>query len=61
LLAKLDALKKKITQAQNTPARNTLNPFINHVNAQRGKALTTDQANEIIAIAQRIINAIPGK
>jgi hypothetical protein len=61
LLATLDALNKKITQAQNTPARNTLNTFINHVNAQRGKALTTDQANELIATVLRIINTIFGK
>jgi len=61
LLAKLNVAEKKITQKQYTPARNTLNAFINEVNAQRGKALTTAQANELIATAQRIIKSIPGK
>jgi PKD repeat protein len=60
-LAKLDVAEKKITQEQYTPARNTLNAFINEVNAQRGKAITASQANELTAIAQRIINSIPGK
>jgi hypothetical protein len=60
-IAKLKAAEKKITQEQYTPARNTLNAFINQVNAQRGKALTGTQADELIAIAQRIINSIPGK
>ena len=61
LLAKLDVAQKKITKEQYTPARNTLNAFINEVNAQRGKTVTVSQANELIAIAQRIINSIPGK
>jgi dipeptidyl aminopeptidase/acylaminoacyl peptidase len=61
LLAKLDTAEKKITQEQYTPARNTLNAFINQVNAQRGKAITETQADELILIAQRIINSIPGK
>ena len=61
LLAKLDTAEKKIIQKQYTPARNTLNAFINQVSAQREKALTGTQANELIAIAERIINSIPGK
>jgi hypothetical protein len=60
LLAKLDVAEKKIIQEQYTPARNTLNAFINEVNAQRGKALTGTQADELITNAQQIINAIPG-
>ena len=58
---KLIAAKAQITQNKYTPARNVLNAFINQVNAQRGKALTTAQANVLISIAQRIINLIPGK
>jgi len=61
LLAKLDTAEKKIAQEQYTPGRNTLNAFINQVNAQRGKALTGTQADELIVIAQEIINSIPGK
>ena len=61
LLAKLNVAEKKIAVEQYTPARNTLKAFINEVTAQRGKTLTPAQANELIATAQRIINAIPGK
>jgi len=61
LSAKLDTTQKKITQEQYTPARNTLKAFINQVTAQRGKALTTAQADDLIATAQKIINSIPGK
>lgn len=35
--------------------------FVNQVNAHHGKAITVPQANELISIAQRIINDIPGK
>ena len=61
LLAKLDTAEKKIAQEHYTPARNTLNAFINQVNAQRGKTLSDTQAQELISIAQEIINSIPGK
>jgi len=61
LLAKLDVAEKKITQEQYSPARNTLNAFIKEVNAQRGKAITVTQANELSVMAQRIITSIPGK
>ena len=61
LLAKLDVAEKKIAQKQYTPARNTLKAFINQISAQRGKALTGTQADELIAIAERIITSIPGK
>jgi hypothetical protein len=43
-----------------TTDRTTFSAFINEVHAQRGKAITVSPANEVIAIAQRIINAIPG-
>ena len=39
LIDKLTTARMKITQKQYTPARNTVNAFINQVNAQRGKAL----------------------
>jgi hypothetical protein len=61
LMDKLSATQASITQKHYTPARNTLSAFINQVNAQRGKAITPDQANDLIAIAQLIINSIPGK
>jgi hypothetical protein len=61
LIDKLTAAKTQIMQNKYTPARNVLNAFINQVNAQRGKVLTTAQTNELIATAERIINSIPGK
>jgi hypothetical protein len=61
LMAKLTAAQKQIPNNKNTPARNQLQAFINDVRTQRGKAVTPAQANDLIATAQRIINAIPGK
>jgi hypothetical protein len=44
-----------ISSAPNAQAKaGTLQAFINHVNAQRGKELTADQADELIALAQAI-------
>lgn len=60
-MAKLTAAQKQIPNNKNTPARNQLQAFINDVRTQRGKAVTPAQANDLIATAQRIINAIPGK
>ena len=61
LMDKLTAAQARIAQKKYTPARNTLNAFINQVNAQTGKAIDPDDTDELIAIAQRIINSIPGK
>ena len=61
LMEKLTNAEKKITQEQYTPAGNLLNAFINQVNSQRGKTLTSIQADELITRAQQIINSLPGK
>ncbi len=61
LIDKLTAAQARIVQKKYTPARNTLNAFINQVNAQTGKAINPGDADDLIAIAQRIINSIPGK
>jgi hypothetical protein len=39
-------------------AINTLQAFINHVEAQRNKKLTSEQADILVAAAQRIINSL---
>ena len=42
-----------IASAPNANAKaNRLNAFINHVNAQRGKSLTNEQADQLIALAK---------
>jgi hypothetical protein len=61
LTDKLTAAQKKIEQKQYTPARNMLQAFINQVKSQRDKTLSDTEADELTAIAQRIINSIPGK
>jgi hypothetical protein len=43
-----------------TTDRTTFSAFINEEHAQRRKAITVSQANELTAIDQRIINSIPG-
>lgn len=37
---------------------NSLQAFINAVEAQRGHSITNDQADELIASAQEIINSL---
>ena len=54
LVAAINALNK----GHEKPAINTLNAFINMVNAQRGKTITNAQANYWIAEAQKIIASI---
>jgi probable HAF family extracellular repeat protein len=55
--AKLDALQRTLAVANadsHAEASNILGAFINEVQAQTGKALTTDQASQLIGAAQRI-------
>jgi len=62
LNAKLNAAIDAMNRGQTTPATNTLNAFINKVNAQccnsNGKPLTTQQANQLTAAAQQIIQSM---
>ena len=60
-ISKLTAAQKKIIQKQYIPARQMLGAFINQANAQRGKSLTTGQADNLIATAEGIINTFPKK
>jgi CHASE3 domain sensor protein len=54
----LQAALTSISSGQNTPAKNQLNAFINEVNAQTGKKITSAQATQLIAAANDIINAL---
>jgi len=47
-----------LNSGDNAGAVDALNAFINHVEAQRGKKLTNEQADQLIAETQHIIDAI---
>jgi hypothetical protein len=56
--AKLQAALTSINSERNIPATNQLNAFINEVNAQAGKKITSAQAAQLIAAANDIIKAL---
>jgi len=58
LTSKLGAAINSLNNGQENAAINKLNAFINQVEAQRGKKITDEQADELIAEAQRIIDNI---
>ena len=61
--AKLESVKKALEDlnANNDGAAiNSLQAFINAVEAQRDKQITTEQADYLIANAQRIIASLTG-
>jgi len=60
LMGKLTAAQTLIAQKKYTPARQTPLVFINQVNSQREKTLTTALVDELISIAQRMLNSISG-
>jgi hypothetical protein len=60
LTSKLQNAIQSLEKGQQNAAINKLNAFINEVQAQRNKKLTNEQANMLIAEAQRIINTIQG-
>ena len=55
---KLDAAIKSLEKGQKNAAINQINPFINEVNAQRGKKLTDEQADCLVGKAKYIIDVI---
>jgi PKD repeat protein len=61
LTDKLEVTESKLENEKYNVAQNTLTAFINQVNSQRDKTLTEEQADELIAIAQQIIESIPLK
>ncbi|HYL65659.1 MAG TPA: spherulation-specific family 4 protein [Nitrosopumilaceae archaeon] len=48
----------KSLNSNNNEAKNQLNAFIHEVNAQTGKKITQDQANQLIRSARNILNSI---
>ena|GEM_PF-4779404 len=58
LLNKLQNAQQKLDRGQMNAAANELQAFINAVQAQRGKKITTIAADDLIAQAQAIINQI---
>ena len=58
LTSKLDSATFSLEKGKTIPAINKLNAFINLVEAQRGKMIYEDDADALIAEAQRIIDSI---
>ena len=58
LVSKLEAAMNSLQNDHENAAENELNAFINQIEAQRGKELTDEQADELIARAQRVIDSI---
>jgi hypothetical protein len=58
LVSKLEAALASLNRGNKKAAINQLQAFINEVNAQRGKKITEQQATELIADAQQIINSL---
>ncbi len=56
--AKLNAVIDSLNSHQNNTAMNQLKAFINEVNAQTGKKITSSQTSQLITAAQNIINSI---
>jgi hypothetical protein len=54
LLAKLDTIKQKVMDGQNTPAANEMGAFVNQVQAQQGKKISDAAATALIAKADEI-------
>jgi hypothetical protein len=55
LLQKLDNAQKSLNKGQTNAAINKLNAFINEVQAQSGKHITTEAAALLVADAQWVI------
>lgn len=60
LISKLESAKKSLEKGKPHVAVNKLNAFINKVEAQRGKKLTEEQADLLVAYANRIISVLSG-
>ena len=58
LLSKIENAMESCANGNEQAAINQLSAFINQVEAKRGNPLTNEQADELIAIAQAIIDAI---
>lgn len=58
LVSKLENAIKSLDKGQENAAINQLNAFINQVEAQKGKKITDEEADQLIAIAQWIIDNV---
>lgn len=58
LATKLDSAQQSLANGNTGAGVNQLQAFINQVNAQRGKKLTDQEADQLIAAAQAIINLL---
>jgi hypothetical protein len=58
LVSKLEAALASLNRGNKKAAMNELQAFMNHVNAQSGKKITEQQAAELIAAAQQIIDSL---
>jgi trimeric autotransporter adhesin len=58
LQAKLDSAQKSLDKGNTSNAIKDLENFIKHVDKERGKKLTDEQANQLVAAAQSIINLL---
>jgi len=57
--AKLDATISYLNTNDTYHAKSALQSFVNEVNAQTGKHITQEQANQLVVTARNIIKAIP--
>jgi hypothetical protein len=55
---KLTTAQRQLASGKNAQAEDTLGAFVTQVDAQRGNALSSAQADELLAIATRIIDVI---
>ena len=60
LISKLNNVLDSLERMNERAAANKLNAFINDVEAQRGKKLTKEEADQLIAIADAAISWIEG-
>jgi hypothetical protein len=60
LMAKLNAAEMQIIVTKYTAAEKLLIGFIKQVNSQSGKTIDPTDGDELIAIAQRVIDFLPG-
>lgn len=58
VLSKLDSATNALEKDKTTAAANILNACINQIEAQRGKKLTNEEADSLIAAIEQIINNI---
>jgi len=61
LTAKMRAANRSLNRGNRRAAVNQLQAFIHELNAHRGRNITEEQAAQLIAVADQIINAVEGR